>query len=77
MPGTKYRSNCSRERPALNASVPSLNNADVERAFVNSSYSIRSSRSRSSSRIWNQLTSATTNPYATNAAATCADSEFA
>ncbi len=58
--GTKNRSNCSRERCAGNTSVsPVLNSAELAADLVSSSNSSFSSRSRSSRRIWNQLTAAT------------------
>src|SRR5260221_2578167 len=61
--GTKKRSNCSRDRWAgkTSDSLPS-NKVDPPRVFANSSSSSFSKRSRSSRRIWNQLTAETRTP---------------
>jgi hypothetical protein len=76
--GTKNRSNCSRERCAGNDSASFASNiAEPVWALANSSSSSFSSRSRSSSRIWNQLTAATKVPIPRNSMLTWPASELA
>ena len=59
--GTRNRSNWSRDRRAEKLSA-SANNAEPPLAFLSSSNSMASSRSRASSRNWKVLTAATRKP---------------
>ena len=62
-PGTKYFSNCARDRRAGKTSASfASNRADSPLARASSSTSSFSSRSFSSSRIWNQPVKATSIP---------------
>ena len=69
--GRRYFSNCSRERRAGNVSASVCgNNVALLLAFLSSSYSSFSNRSRSSRRIWKKLTTATRKPMPTKEAPT-------
>ncbi len=76
-PGTKYFSNCSRERRAGKTSDSfASNRADSPLVRASSSTSSFSSRSFSASRIWNQLMNATSAAKPRKIEAACPASEF-
>ena len=76
-PGTKYFSNCSRERRAGKASDSfATNRVDSPLVRASSSISSFSSRSFSSSRIWNHPANATSIPSPRKIEPACPASEW-
>ena len=76
-PGTKYFSNCSRAFWAGKLPPSLLAKSEAPRLRASSSNSSFSSRSFSSSRIWNQLRKVTTTPSPRKAEAASPASELA